>query len=122
MAVLQFGATFRAANVGFALVNTTAQAVVVAALGLNIKGNATEIVDFNTFDAYMRSPRSPQVYDRNLKGGLFVDDVAALCALIQAATLQLKPVATFNTTTNTFATPGAAATITASNDGSVVFA
>lgn len=120
MAILSFGATFRGANIAFALTNNTAQAVAVPALGLTINGNATEIVSFNTFDALMRSPRNTQVYDRNLKGGLYVDDVAALCALVQAGTLKIKPVATFNTTTNAFSAPGAALTITATADNSVI--
>jgi hypothetical protein len=120
MAIISFGATFRGANAGFALTNTTAQTVVVPAFGLNILGNATEFVSLNEFDAYMRSPRNSQVYDRNNKGGLYVDDVASLGALLHAGTLLLKA-ATYNSATNVF-TVGATETITASADGSVFLA
>lgn len=118
MAVLSFGATFRGTNAGFALTNTTSQAVSVPALGLNIPGNGTDIVSLNEFDAYMRNPRNTQVYDRNLKGGLYNDDVAALCALIKAGTLTLKA-ATYNSTTNVW-TVGAAQAAGSLADGSVI--
>ena len=94
MAILQFGSTFRSSYTGFGLTNNSANTVYVAAFGMNIAPKATEFVSLDSFDAYMRCPRHPQVYDYRIavggKPALYKDDIADLCAMIQAGTLGVR--------------------------------
>jgi hypothetical protein len=113
MAIISFGQTFRGSNDGFALTNTTANTVVVNLLGVTIQGLGTEVVNFDMFDAYVRSPRHPQVYEVRQDGTPYgtADDMAQLGALINNGTLVVKA-ATLTAGTNTF-TVGASSAGTA---------
>jgi hypothetical protein len=120
MAILSFGSTFRAANTGFALTNTTANSIYLGAMGCNLPGLATKSFSLDVFDAYSRSPRHTQVDEVKLTSagiGIYQDDYVYLCALIKAGTLLIKST-TYTASANTF-TAGATAAFTTA--GSSIF-
>lgn len=107
MALISFGATFRTASPAFALTNTTSTNIYLDVLGINLKGLGTQVINLDVWDAYIRNPRHPQVWDITTKNKPYKDDLASLTALIAAGTLIVKST-TYSASANTY-TVGASA-------------